>query len=149
MKSLLFTFALTLIATLPSYSQSQRELQASAKEFLSMTRSPADNCHDHLERATPGPGSSGLMMSIDRVVACINDEKGRIHPRFEAIRDSLEDKKELQTALKEYYAYWLSTMDAINPRSASAYKSKQDWRRHLGERIQKLKEMANRIIADF
>lgn len=76
------------------------------------------------------------------VDSCISDFKEKAKPKFKLAVAQFENNKAAQSILKDYYAFWVSAMDGINPSFGEremAYSNRQ------AEAERKLNELRSRF----
>jgi hypothetical protein len=79
---------------------------------------------------------------VAETFACIDEYKQPMRSGFEKAKGELKRNKEAMSALKELYAYWLTSMDAL---STDSEERQIDYKRRTQERAEGLKQRSNKL----
>lgn len=124
----------------------QAKPETVVKEFLKTEKLSFMLCRLQVETEIAKFSVDAKNASFGKVFDCIKAQKEKVHPAYQKARDAVADKKEIQNAIKELYAYWTPSMDAIIPDlSQPGFVYKQQ----IMQREQRLEEMSNRILLDL
>ncbi len=116
-------------------------------DFVCNTQGMFINCRLEVENGLLKVEIDQLRGSPPRVTpqeifACIEKDKKAIQPVYNAAKSALKANKDGLTALKDLYAYWLSSLDMLIP---SLNESKYQYKAKVSERESGLTERGNKL----
>ena len=112
--------------------------------FLAQAKFSFTQCRTKYSQAMRLAAISGRPnpQADDELAACIDSYKEQISPFYGAARSALAGKKDAEAALKEMYAYWLSSMASLPAQSGETERERE---RRLTERTAGIQDRASRV----